>query len=175
MPLDRDFDVGRVFEKLTEIPSKILLHHEVQDLPQIVLHDLSHNDVFNFDKAVYLVDNPDFDCLKGVAGYSSDECKFHKHDIWEDPDHFHQDMQPAGFNSQLTQFLRSGLKRKDINTHDDEDLTQLGQSLGLKNPAFLTWQMRHGNHGILIFETSEQILGKKQDLLKHAGPLLSLC
>lgn len=172
---DRDFDVGRIFEKLTEIPSKILLHNEVQDLPQIVLHDLLDDNAFNFNKAVYLVDNPDFDCLKGVAGYSSEECKFHKHDVWEDPDHFHQDMEQANFNSQLKQFLRNGLKRKDINTHDEDDLTQLGQSLGLKNPSFLTWKMRHGNNGILIFETSEQIAERKQNLLRHVGPLLSLC
>lgn len=175
MPCDRDFDVGSVLEKITEIPSKILLYHEVQDLPQIVLHNLSHDDVFNFNKAVYLVDNPDFDCLKGVAGYSSDECKFHNHDVWQDPYHFHQDMQSAGFSSQFRQFLRNGLKRKDINTHDEEDLLQLGQSLGLKNPAFLTWQMKHGNHGVLIFETNEQLFEKKYNLLKHAGPLLSLC
>lgn len=175
MSLDRDFDVGSVLEKITEIPSKILLYHEVQDLPQIVLHNLSHDDVFNFNKAVYLVDNPDFDCLKGVAGYSSDECQFHNHDVWQDPQHFHQDMESADFSSKLRQFLRHGLKRKDINTHDEEDLTQLGQALGLKNPAFLTWQMRHGNHGILIFETNEQLFEKKHNLLKQAGPLLSLC
>ena len=175
MPLDTDCDVGTILEKLTKIPAKILLHHEVHDLPQLILHDLSHDDAFGFDKAVYLVDNPDFNCLKGVAGYSRDECKFHKHDIWQDPHCFHDDMQTADFNSRLKQFLRHGLKRNDIDTHIDNDLTELGESLGLKNPGFLIWQMRHGNHGILIFETNERFLEKKQNLLKHAGPLLSLC
>ena len=175
MSIVSDFDVGSVLEKLTGIPGKILLHHEVQDLPQLVLHDLSHDDVFGFDKAVYLIDNPDFDCLKGVAGYSRHECKFHKHDVWQNPANFHQDMQAADFNSQLKQFLRNGIKRKDVDTHDEDDLTALGQSLGLQNPKFLTWPMRHGNHGILIFETSEQACSKKHNLLPHAGPLLSLC
>jgi hypothetical protein len=175
MSLDKDFDVGMVLERLTEMPSKILLHHEAQDLPHIILHDLSHDDIFGLDKAVYLIDNPDFDCLKGVAGYSRDECKFHKNDIWQDPYCFHSDMQHADFSSKLKQFLRNGLKRNDINTHNDSDLVELGESLGLKNPGFLTWQMRHGNHGILIFETNEQFLEKKQNLLKHAAPLLSLC
>ena len=170
-----DLDVGTILETLADIPRKILLHYEVQDLPQIVLHDISHENVFGFDKAVYLVDNPDFDCLKGVAGYSREECKFHSQDVWNDPDKFHEHMQCACFNSQMKQFLRNGLKRKDINTHDEKEILELGTSLGMKNPAFLSWNMRHGNNGILIFQFDGQNFEKKRNLLLNAGPLLSLC
>ena len=175
MALETDLDVGGILETLTSIPRKILLYNEVQDLPQIVLHNISHDGVFGFDKAVYLIDNPDFDCLKGVAGFSRDECKFHSEDVWNDPVHFHEHMKCACYNSQMKQFLRNGLKRKDVDTHDENDLIELGNVLGMKNPAFLSWNMRHGNQGILLFQLNEQNFEKKKNLLMQAGPLLSLC
>ena len=52
MSLELDLDVGNALDVLADIPRKILLHYEVQDLPQIVLHDISHDDVFGFDKLV---------------------------------------------------------------------------------------------------------------------------
>jgi len=170
-----DASVCGVFDKLLCLPEKILLHHEIDALPQIVLHDLSHDDVFGLDKAVYLVDNPDFDCLKGVAGFSRDECKLHHQNLWEKPNNFRTEMKDAVYNESMQSFLRNGIRRKDINTHDEDDLVELGKSLGMQSPSFLTWNMRHGNHGILIFETTHQAFSRKKDLLKQAGPLLSLC
>lgn len=170
-----EYDVGGLFDRLICMPDKILHHHEVNALPQIVLHDLSHDDVFGLDKAVYLVDNPDFDCLKGVAGFSRDECKFHQSDIWNNPQDFHNEMKDASYNSKIQMFLRNGIKRSDVDTHDQDDLVELGKSLGMQNPSFLTWRMRHGNHGVLIFEVDDQRIARKKDLLRHVGPLLSLC
>ncbi len=175
MDHELDLDDGKLLGTLAEIPRKILLHYEVQDLPEIVLHHISHDDVFGFDKAVYLVDNPDFDCLKGVAGYSCDECKFHSQDVWSKPENFHTDMRCACFNSQIKHFIRNGLRRKGSNKPDENEILELGEALGIKNPAFLSWNMQHGNNGILIFHTPEHNFGKKQNLLMHAGPLLSLC
>jgi hypothetical protein len=170
-----EVDVGTAFEKLLGLPSKILQYHDIEALPQIVLHDMSHDDVFGLDKAVYLVDNPDFDCLKGVAGFSKDECKFHREDVWHSPQEFDKEMKNAVYNARMQQFLRNGIKRNDVDTHDPEDLAELGHFLGMQNPSFMSWRMRHGNHGILIFEVEGQRIARTKNLLTQAGPLLSLC
>jgi hypothetical protein len=95
--------------------------------------------------------------------------------MWEEPHTFAEDMSAAEFHQNMKNFLRHGLKRKDINIHDEADLQELGTKLGLKNPAFMTWPMRHGNHGILLFESNDSHAGKKLDLLHSASGFLSLC
>ena len=49
-------------------------------MSEFVLHDICNPNCFNLQKAAFLVDNPDFDCLKGVAGFSADEA-YQKHDL----------------------------------------------------------------------------------------------
>lgn len=161
--------------RLMQLPHKILRYHEVESLPQIVLHDLGHDNHFALDKAIYLVDNPEFDCIKGIAGFSREECKFHRENVWEKPEDFSQDMRDARFNEQVGRLVRHGIKRKDFDTHDPDDIKELAQDCGMKNPAFFSWLMRHGNHGVLIFEGGKFQQARMQDLFKQAGTLLSFC
>lgn len=160
---------------LLELPLKILSHHEVPGLEQMVLHDLSHENNFGFTKATYLIDNPEFDCLKGVAGFCNEECCYHKHDLWRDPYSFAGDMQHAAFHKDMNNFLRNGLRNKEKHVHCEDDVRELGLLLGMKQPSFFVWDMRHGNHGILIFEDGNHNLERRKSWLKNAAALLSLC
>ena len=117
---------------VTGLPRKILRHHHVDGLSQMVLHELGHDGGFGFDKATYLIDNPDFDHLLGVAGYSKEECQYHKNDIWDDPQCFCKDMEQADFHSNVRRILNNSFKRKDINLDDADDVRQLGSQLGMK-------------------------------------------
>ena len=92
-------------QRLLYIPQKILCHHEIEALPQIIMHDLGHKEHLDLNRATFLIDNPDFDFLRGVAGFCKDECKFHKSDLWEDPCSFHQDMSEAVFHKNMKCFL----------------------------------------------------------------------
>lgn len=164
-----------LIERLLELPSKILTHHDVHGLEQIVLHDLSHGNNFGFSKATYLIDNPDFDCLKGVAGFCQDECCHHQEDVWTRPDSFMHDMHHATFHRDMNNFLHHGLRDKEKHVHNEDDVKELGLKLGLKNPSCLIWNMRHGNHGILVFEDGNHHLERRATWLKHFATLLSLC
>ncbi len=162
--------------RLLHLPHKILSHHDMDGLAQMVLHELGHHDALSLQRAGYFIDNPDFDCLKGVAGYCSDECKMHKEDVWGAPETFEQDMKDAQFHHQLKTFFQRSLPRKNGDEVDEEAVRALGTTLGMKNPSFITWKMKHGNNGLLLFEDDNNAgLARRKDLLHNFAALLSLC
>lgn len=162
---------------LLSIPHKIVCHHDVNGLAQIVLHELGHNNSFGLDKAGYLINNPDFDCLRGIAGYSPDECRHHKQDIWQSPHSFADDMKDAQYHQQLASFSHKSLPRNGEEDVIDQDvLTKLASVLGFKNPSCCVWPMKHGNYGLLLFEVNNATRhAHHRDLLHNCAALLSLC
>jgi hypothetical protein len=163
-------------QSLMGLPHKILQNHEVEDLAPIVLHELGHDCYFDLDKAIYLVDNPDFDCVKGIAGFSRDECKFHNSDLWQNPNSFSIDMKNAIFHTNLKKFLARSIQKKEPgDVLNSDEICDIGLRFGIKNPSFLNWRMKHGNNGILIFEARIPQMARKKELLMHAGSLLSFC
>lgn len=171
-------DDGRELETLDHLlglPHKILRYHDVDGLAHMVLHELGHNNSFGFSKAGYLVDNPDFDCLRGIAGYNSDECRLHNSDVWKQPEAFTKDMKDARFNQQVASFLRASLPRKGENEVDEKELKALGTMFGMRNPQFCLWPMKHGNFGVLLFEDNGMHAARRRNLLHNFSALLSLC
>lgn len=166
----------QIAHSLLQLPHKILRYHDVDHLPKLVLHELARDEHFGLNNAAYLVDNPEFDCLKGVAGYSKEECGLHRENLWDDPHAFDGEMHDASFHNSIKKFVQdASVKRREIDVHNPEDLAELGARLGLKNPSFVTWNMRHGNHGILLFEEGQATCARRRDLLSHAAALLGLC
>ena len=74
----RHLDNKQLVDLLLELPNRILHHEDLEPLAQIILHEVCHKDRLGLKRATYLVDNPDFGCMRGVAGYCKDECKYHK-------------------------------------------------------------------------------------------------
>ncbi len=163
-----------LLESLLGLHNRILSLHDVEDLPQLVLHDLGHDDHFGLNKAVYLVDNPDFDSLKGVAGFFRDECHFHKQNLWENPSLFSVDMTNAEFHQKTRQF-RDGSIIRNAKDCVQDSLEKLGLHLGINNPSCCTWSTRHGNQGILLFEGRNDMRESKKGLLSQIITLLSFC
>ena len=62
-----------VLHHLTHLPRKIVSLNGAENLTEFVLHDLCQSRCFNLPKAAYFVNNPDFNCIKGVAGVHADE------------------------------------------------------------------------------------------------------
>jgi hypothetical protein len=160
--------------RLLDLPNKILSNHESNELAHMILHEIGHDDAFAMHKAGYLIDNPDFNCLKGVAGYDKNECQFHKENIWENPALFADDMKQASFNQQISTFFHKSLCHKRSDSLDEDAIRLLCDKLDIHNPALLTWKMKHGNHGILLYEESHNHKHYR-DLLHHVVALLGLC
>lgn len=160
---------------LLDLPNKILNHHEVDGLAQLILHDVSHENHFGFKRASYLVDSPEFDCLRGVAGYVDSECKHHQHDMWMAPHSFMHDMREAEFHNRLLQLAQKSIKRNPKDNHMDV-IRNVAMDLGMINPWVYAQDVRYGNHGILIVEEGVKRLDEDDhELLAHISTILGLC
>lgn len=158
---------------IINIPRKMLLLHDNDHLAQYVLCDLSQERCFNFNKAAYFVDNPDFDCLKGVAGYARQELANMPEDIWGDSDSFVQQLQKSNFNHQVRDVLRASHKRGSY--ADDHLVEDVAGQLGLSKPHYCMWHMKHDNHGILMYETCTTEEEPSQDFIASGACLLGFC
>lgn len=163
-----------LLNNLVSLPHRILQLHDVDELSPLVLHELGHDSHFGLNKAVYLVDNPDFDSLRGVAGFCRDECHLHKQNVWDDPQAFAHDMSQAQFHQTMKQFRDGSVTRNQEHCTQD-GLAALGQKLGLNNPSCCTWSTRHGNQGILLFEARDDMKEPQRNLLSQIIALLSFC
>lgn len=171
---ESSFD-AELLAQLLGLPHKILSHHEHAGLAPLILHELGHDSAFKFKKASYLVNNPDFDCVRGFAGYCTDDCCHHDSDMWGSVDASASNLQQAPFHKHTAEFCGKSLAHNPDGSLNQDELKTLCGTLGIDNPSILTWKMRHGNHGILLFEADDLDRARRQDLLNHFVPMLSLC
>jgi len=138
----------KILEYFSELPEKMLSCDNIENMIEFVLHCLCSEDCFNLTKAAYFIDNIDFNCLKGIAGYNHVE-KFQEPAIWSKPEHFTSHMKSCDFNQTVRGVSRpSALKAQKA----DELAKELGQLLSIKNPALYSWKIKYDNYGIFIFE-----------------------
>lgn len=168
--LQRQHEVLRC---LNGLPRMMLILKERDNIPEFVLHDLCHPNCFNLCKAAYFVDNPDFDCLRGVAGLSRDEVYFDKQTIWDKPDDFSNSMQASPFNQKVRTIEHSSLKR--TNGSEQELVQELAQMLGITQPSACTWDMKYDNYGLLIFEKAAFDDTAVDEYLLNGVSILSFC
>lgn len=143
----------KVLGCLSSLPRKILSIHERDDLCEFVLHDLCNESCFNITRAAYFVDNPDFDCLKGVAGFSREEACRAPSTIWQNPHEFSAFIHEAPFNYQVR-----AVQTKSVKAHGhspDFVVEALAPGLGFKNPSWCAWDNKHFNHGLIIYEKGD--------------------
>lgn len=160
-----------ILNQLSTLPQKLLSLHGTNNVTEFVLHELCNPHCFDLKKAAYLVDNPDFDCLKGVAGFASNEA--YKDTIWDKPEAFIAHMEKSNFNNKVRSILKPSMAR--ARRTDAETTKVIGEYLGIHNPAFCSWTMKHDNHGILIYETEPNSCPIYSDILRNGACLLSFC
>lgn len=142
-----------LLECLSSLPRKIIAIHELDNLPEFILHDICSETCFNLHKAAYFVDNPDFNTCKGVAGFCSHEaCDVHNQ-LWQDPASFSAFMQESPFNKQVRAMLLESVVRNKL-MHEDV-VNRIAQQLGFMHPAWCTWHLKHFNDGLIVYEKAD--------------------
>jgi hypothetical protein len=157
---------------LAGLPKKMISLHGADNITEFVLHDLCHTDCFNLSKVAYFIDNPDFDHTKGIAGFSrseSDDCK----KVWEQPDDFSARMKNAAFNQQVRNVSRLSSYK---NNYSLETVAQeLAKDLNFKNYGSYSWQLKHDNHGVVLFEKVNASDTVADEYLLNGLSLLGFC
>lgn len=159
----------QVLTSLSNLPQKILSVHGIENITEFVLHDLCAKNCFDLEKAAYFVDNPDFNYCKGVAGYHKNE-EFEADDIWQKPSDFSTFMRTHNFNQKVRNIQKTSIGKE----HDREKkfVKDIAQELAFANPSYLSWNLRHDNNGILIFEPQNAELSQQ---LSKGFYFLSFC
>jgi len=139
-----------VLNRLSALPRKMVSLHGRENITEFVLHELCQKDCLNFEKAAYFIDNPDFNCLKGLAGFWRPEAYSSQEDIWANPKSFSAYMQESPFNKKIRNFAHISSRK---NHESDEQVVQLiAQGFEFGNPGYYSWDMKHDNHGLLVYE-----------------------
>jgi hypothetical protein len=158
---------------LAGIPKKMISVHGIENVPEFVLHELCHEGCFNIPKAAYFVDNPDFDHLKGVAGYYLPEGYADHATMWEDPDTFTLYMRSCPFNQTVRSCCRKSIRRNDHITSQVVD--EIAHDLGFNQPSMLEWQLKHDNYGLLVYDASSDEVKDLGHHLNQSLYLFSFC
>lgn len=165
---------AHVIDHLRRLPRKMLNVHGMDNVTEFVLHELSGKNCFNLPKAAYFIDNPDFNCFKGIAGVSHKETHAID-DIWQSPDLFTQQMRISPFNNRVRAVLVESHKRNNI---PYEKLAEtIANDLDLNDYQFYSWDMKHNNHGLLVCEkdTKEDQEDLSDDTIIDGLCLLGFC
>jgi hypothetical protein len=149
------------------------------NIAAFLLHDLCHQEGFNFHRGAYFVDNPDFDCLKGVAGVHQDEhSKFTNGNngscIWLAPDEYSTFHNEAAFNKLVRAIDHKSIFR---NKHKKEGelIRSVANLLGFAKPEFYSWPMKYDNKGILLFERVDADSKNFDEHMLNCVHLFSFC
>ncbi len=160
-----------ILSRLNGLPQKMLQHHQHDNIAELVMHELCHN-CFDLNKAAYFVDNPDFDCLRGVAGYCKDDmCKVPQ-DIWQHADDYGVKIQASPFNQRVRGFSRASVRKESRPDH--EIVEDIARELQMGDHGYFSWDMKHDNHGIFVFEKNN-LASIDENQMRNALCLLGFC
>ena len=164
---------NKALKHLSALPRKMLLLHGMDNVTEFVLHDLCDAQCFNLTKAAYFVDNPDFNCTKGVAGFSREESFAGADALWQDPKTFSAHMALSPFNQRVRSLNRCSIQK---GAESREDLaTMLAKDLGFANHGYCSWNMRYDNHGFMLYEKADIAEPIADEQLLDGMCLLSFC
>lgn len=161
-----------LLNKLSSLPKKILLLYGNDYIAHFVMHELCNESLLNIDRAAYFVDNPDFDCLQGIVGFCKKEAYNAGPDIWQDQQSFVDAVKGSSFNAQVQGFKQQSMKKKGGS--DSAIVQEIASSLSIDNPAYYSWDMKHDNHGIFVFQKNEAP-AKAFEYLSDSVCLLGFC
>lgn len=162
----------RLMSRLSSLPKKILSLHGNDHVTHLVMHELCNESLLNLNRAAYLVDNQDFNCLQGVAGFCKKEAYNGSCDIWNNQQEFLDALNHSDFNNQVKNFNQGCLKKKSA--PEEERVQEIARSLNIENPGYYSWDMKHDNHGIFIFQKND-VPSAMLEYLSDTVCLLGFC
>ncbi len=157
----------------THLPKQILTLHEMDNVTEYVLHSLCEEGCLNFSKAAYFIDNPDFNFLKGIAGFDkADEIYTCESVIAEDGSIVPQ-QNNCTYNEKVREISIYSPKRSGEPL--DKVVQKLVDALDMSNPSCHSWNIKHDNFGVLVYECNEGTDQKLHEEFLHGLSILGFC
>ena len=164
----------KVLKYLSNLPRRMASLHGTDNVTEFVLHDLCHEQCLNLTKAAFFVDNPDFNCTRGIAGFSRQEqCCGNCDGIWQDTKKFTDHRKSSAFNQQVRTLSHPSLKHSG--DKQVELAGNLAHDLGFKNYGLCAWPMRHDNEGFMLYEKADEHDAALDEHIVNGVSLLSFC
>jgi len=142
---------GKMLQHLGNLRKMMIHHHELENLSEFVLHALCSGPCFHINKAAYFVNNPDFQLVRGIAGYHKQEPCAQLQDTWNNQKQFISLMKNSPFHQKVRSFNleesfdKGGMSEKYM-------VHKLADQLEIEYPEYHVWDLKHANHGLLIYE-----------------------
>ena len=143
--------LNELVSELLQLPRHILQHMHTAGLTDILLGHLASKSYFNLKKAAYLLNNPDFNCVKGMAGIEISDTN-HWQNPWSNPLEHTKFLENSSFNKKVKTFVGHGLFTNPSQEDTPRIIKYAEEHLALENPVFIGWHGKHGNHGIFFCE-----------------------
>lgn len=170
-PKDQSPRYQEILKWYINLPNHMLALHPRENITEFVLHALCDAQCYNLEKAAYFVDNADFNCVKGIAGYNRDE-EFDSLTMWSSPDEFSDHMRSCSFNQKVRSIELDSFKKSKRS--QEVIISDLAQNLQFDSPMFFKWNVKYDNEGILLFQADKNSNGCERELLEGLC-LLGLC
>ncbi len=162
-----------LLQLVTALPKKMISLDHNFNHSQFVLHELSKNNCFNLPRVAYFVDNPDFNCFKGISGVNHQELGTSCVIDWTKPEVFDAQIGKSAFHQKVRAInMESPMHNKRA---DKDVVDQLADSLALKEVTYCSWPLKHDNRGLLVYEKSNKNDPFVDEHLADALYLLSFC
>ncbi|MBV8661029.1 MAG: hypothetical protein JO129_02705 [Candidatus Dependentiae bacterium] len=164
---------AKLLQHLGNLRKMIVHNYELENLSEFVLHDLCSGPCFHVDKAAYFINNPDFKMLRGIAGYSKQEPHAQLHDTWNNQKQFITSMKDSAFNQKVRNNLHESFEK---GKNSEKYMVQkLADQLEIENPAYHVWNLKHANHGLLIYDPLKHDIEHAQKHLFDSLYYLGFC
>ena len=157
--------------KLGTIPEKMIRTHGCENLAEFVLHEICNEPCLAFTRMAFFLDNPDFNCFKGIVGICGQE-RFSHNDTWNNVTDFSQHMRNAPFNQSIRSVARDSVTR--TGAHWERYAHELAEQVTVENHGWYIFSAKHGNTGLLIF-TPNELSDHARMTLTTGASLLGLC
>jgi hypothetical protein len=162
---------SEVLHALSALPEKMLRLHGTENVSEFVLYELCHKNCFNLPKAAFFVDNPDFNCFKGVAGFNKKE---HEETVslWDDPEAFTHFMANNNFNKQVRSINQcSGQAKQQAH---EKLLADIAHQLDVRDLGYHRFPLKHGNNGFIMYDKHEVDMNDLE-MVSRGACLLGFC
>jgi len=77
-----------------------------------------------------------------------------KDDTWSDQECFSDHMKKSTYNNKVRCYQKGSCVKQGAT--DEQIVKDIARDLELENPSYYAWNMKHDNHGILMYEKHDK-------------------